>query len=222
MSDPPVLLLHGLATSSRRTWRDTGWIDLLQDAGRSVVAPDLPGHGGAGPADDLEAAIAAHLPQQPCDAVGFSLGARILLTLAARDPGRFGRLVVAGVGENLFREDPERATMIRRAIAGNAEPDNPVAHHFATLADDPEIDRDAVLAMLSQRRPPLGPEELAAIDRPVLVVLGDQDFAGPPDRLVDALPQATLVVLPGVDHFATPRDFGFLDAALEFLDAVPV
>jgi hypothetical protein len=29
------------------------------------------------------------------------------------------------------------------------------------------------------------------------------------------------VVLRNVEHFATPKDFGFIDAALEFLDAVP-
>jgi hypothetical protein len=39
--------------------------------------------------------------------------------------------------------------------------------------------------------------------------------------LVDALLDATLVTLRGVDHFGTPKDFRFLDAALEFLEAVP-
>jgi pimeloyl-ACP methyl ester carboxylesterase len=56
---------------------------------------------------------------------------------------------------------------------------------------------------------------------PVLVVLGDQDFAGPAEPLVDALPDATLVMLDGVDHLATPMNFGFIDAALGFLGAVP-
>jgi pimeloyl-ACP methyl ester carboxylesterase len=55
---------------------------------------------------------------------------------------------------------------------------------------------------------------------PVLVVLGDRDFAGPAEPLVDALPDARLVSLREVDHFATPKDFGALDAVLEFLDAV--
>jgi pimeloyl-ACP methyl ester carboxylesterase len=64
-------------------------------------------------------------------------------------------------------------------------------------------------------------EALAAVTMPVLVVLGDADFAGPADPLLERLPDARLVTLPGVDHFATPRAFGFLDAALEFLDAVP-
>ena len=55
---------------------------------------------------------------------------------------------------------------------------------------------------------------------PVLVALGDKDFAGPADLLMEALPDARLVTLKGVDHFATPESFAFIDAALEFLDAL--
>ena len=47
MRDEPVLLVHGFATSAARTWGDNGWIDLLGDAGRQVIAPDLLGHGDA-------------------------------------------------------------------------------------------------------------------------------------------------------------------------------
>ncbi len=69
------------------------------------------------------------------------------------------------------------------------------------------------------RRPttPLDPAELAGIDLPVLVVLGDRDFAGPADPLLEALPNARFVSLRGCDHFGTPKDFRFIDAALEFL-----
>ena len=61
-------------------------------------------------------------------------------------------------------------------------------------------------------------EGLARITCPVLVVLGDSDFAGPADPLLDRLPNAELVTLRGVDHFGTPKAFAFLDAALPFLD----
>ena len=49
------------------------------------------------------------------------------------------------------------------------------------------------------------------------IVLGTEDFAGPADPLLDALPNAQLFALRGVDHFATPKDFGFIDAVLGWL-----
>jgi pimeloyl-ACP methyl ester carboxylesterase len=64
-------------------------------------------------------------------------------------------------------------------------------------------------------------EHLARLTMPVLVVIGERDVAGPGEPLADALPDATCLTLAGVDHFATPKQFGFLDAALEFLGAVP-
>jgi hypothetical protein len=39
--------------------------------------------------------------------------------------------------------------------------------------------------------------------------------------LAAALPDARIVVLRNTDHFATPESFKFIDAMLDFLDAVP-
>ena len=64
-------------------------------------------------------------------------------------------------------------------------------------------------------------DELGAVTCPVLVAVGDRDFVLPADRLVDARPDARLATLRRTDHFATPESFGFIDATLEFLDAVP-
>ena len=219
----PVLLVHGFATSAERTWRDNGWIDLLQDAGRDVMAVDLLGHGEAPKPHDpeayaqLEALVAAQLPDEPVDAIGFSLGARVVLTLAAAEPARFRKIVTAGVGANLFRHEGHE--LIADAVAGNGDPENPVAQYFAGLADQPGQDRAALSACMRSPRPPLDDGRLAKVTVPVLVVLGDRDFAGPADPLLDALPDARLVTLRNVDHFATPKDFGFIDAALSFLEA---
>jgi len=223
VSDPPVVLVHGFATSADRTWRDNGWIDLLTDTGREVIAIDLLGHGDADKPHDpaayeqLEALVAAQLPDEPVDAIGFSLGSRVLLTIAADQPERFHRLVVTGVGANLFRDDPR--ALITSAIRGEGDTDNPVAQYFAGLARQPGNDPEALLACMQSPRPRLDDGRLAKITCPVLVIIGDRDFAGPGDPLVEALPDARLLSLPGVDHFVTPKDFRTLDAALEFVGA---
>ncbi|MFN0093024.1 MAG: alpha/beta fold hydrolase [Acidimicrobiales bacterium] len=227
MSAPPVLLLHGFATSADRTWRENGWIDLLSEAGREVLALDLLGHGNADKPHDpeayeaLEQLVVDALPDEPVDAIGFSLGSRTILAIACRHPERFNRIIVSGVGDNLFRRDEERGKKIAEAIAGKPDVTNPEAYHFNMLADSPEIDRQALTALLKRKHAwPITDEGLAKLTQPVLVVLGDQDFAGPPDPLLDRLPNAKLVVLRRCDHFATPKDFKFIDSAMQFLEAV--
>ena len=144
-----------------------------------------------------------------------------ILWLAAHHPDRFRRIVVAGVGRNLFVSDRERGAAIVEAVRTGTAGD-PELRYFADLPEDGSADRAALTAFLQRPdRRTFTVGLLAGITVPVQVVLGDQDFAGPADPLVAALPDATQVILRGVDHFATPRDFGFIDAALGFLDARP-
>ena len=76
--------------------------------------------------------------------------------------------------------------------------------------------------MLKQpQRIRLTDESLAGVNCEILVIVGDKDFVYPADQLVDALPNAQGTVLKNVDHFATPESFDFVDAVLEFLDAIP-
>ena len=50
----PVLLIHGFSASSKLNWEDTGWILALLEAGRRVIAVDLPGHGRSGAPEDMD------------------------------------------------------------------------------------------------------------------------------------------------------------------------
>lgn len=225
MRTEPVLLVHGFATSAQRTWAEPGWIDLITEAGREVIAVDLLGHGDApkphDPAayDGMEDHVLSQLPDSPVDVISFSMGARLTLTLASRHPERFGRIVVAGVGENVFRSEGGGA--ISDAIESPEVPENQIARHFRELAHTPDNDPAALAACMRRKYPPLDEDQLGRITSPVLVVLGDQDFVGPADRLVAALPDATLVTLKKMDHFGTPKDFTFIDEALAFIDARP-
>lgn len=225
MAGNPVLLVHGFSTSARRTWAEPGWIDLLAEAGREVIAPDLLGHGNAPKPHDpaayrnVEQQVAQLLPAGPVDGIGYSAGARVLLTLAAADPSKFGRLVVGGVGASLLQ--PSDRSPILDALTGAGDPDDAVAQHFKALAASDGNDPQALTAFLQRDPPPLGPTELARITNPTLVVIGDQDFAGPGEPLAAALPAGELLTLRGVDHFGLPKAFTFLDRALDFLGAAP-
>lgn len=220
--DPPVLLVHGFASSAEHNWRHPGWLDLLADCGRETIAIDLPGHGTAPkPADPagyqgVEAHVAAAVEgREPLDAIGFSAGAHVLLRLAADQPGTFRRLALLGIGRGALEPaDPEP---IVAALTGEPDPENVTGMVFRRLADGLGNDRAALVAFLRRPQRPLTPADLAGVTAQVLVVLGDQDPAAPGDGLVAALPDARLVTLRGVDHFGTPADVRCMQAVLGFL-----
>jgi pimeloyl-ACP methyl ester carboxylesterase len=224
-ADDAVMLVHGLGSSFEHGWREAGWIDLIGDAGRRVIGVDLLGHGRAPRPHDpaayagLERSVVDALPEQPVDAIGFSLGAQLILRAAAAASERFRRLVVIGAGANVFRNDG--AEQLAAAFEHGVEPEDVGARVFVSLAAQAGNDPLAIAACLRRPHEPLTTGELARVTSPVLVVLGDQDFAGPAAPLVDALPDARLVTLRGADHFQSTREFACLDAALAFIGAAP-
>lgn len=227
-----VAVIHGWGGSFSATWQRNGFTALLEDSGASVIGIDLLGHGDAPkPHDpdaygDLTTRIVEALPDEPVDAVGFSLGAMTLLRAAIDNPTRFNRLILAGVGSNIFKRDEAGTRQIIEGldlVAGGGDPstlDNTV-RLFAQYAQQPGNDLGALNAVM--KRPPaplLTAEQMATVTCPVMVIIGDQDFTYPGDALAAAFPNGQCTTLKGVDHFATTDDFGFFDAALEFLDAV--
>jgi pimeloyl-ACP methyl ester carboxylesterase len=203
---PPVLLVHGFASSFERGWRRPGWVDLLEDMGRTVVGVDLLGHGDAPKPHDPSAyadVAGRVLDAAPpvVDAVGFSLGAVVLLEAASRAPERFRRLAIMGIGGGLFRE---------------READDPLRQAFARFVTSDGNDPEALAAF---RQRPTEPIDFARITGPVLIVLGERDAGVPAEPLAEAMSNAEVTVrmLSGVDHFGTPTDFGAIDAVLSFL-----
>jgi pimeloyl-ACP methyl ester carboxylesterase len=223
----PVVLVHGWGGSFESTWQRSGFTELLRDAGRPVIGVDLLGHGAApkphdpGEYADLGARVLEAMPSEPVDAVGFSLGAITLLRLAAQHPQRFRKVVLAGIGNNVLESDEESGPRIVAAIEGRADASDTAANVFAHYAHQPGNDPVALAAIMQRPRVPFSAEALAAITCPVLIVIGDKDFAGPGEPLAEAIPGSSLKVLRNVDHFATPEAFSFIDATLEFIDAIP-
>lgn len=222
-----MLLVHGWGGSFATTWERSGFTALLADAGRPVIGVDLLGHGGAPKPhepeaySDLTERVVEALPAGPVDAVGFSLGALTLLRTAIDRADRFRRLVLAGIGRNVFERDADASARIVAAIEGTGDEDDNRARLFAQYAHQPGNDPVALAAIMKATGRSITPADLAAVTVPALVAVGDEDFVLPADELVDALPDARLVSLRRTDHFATPESFDFIDATLEFLDAVP-
>lgn len=228
----PVVLVHGWGGSFEATWQRSGFAALLEDAGRPVLGVDLLGHGTAPrPHDpdaygDLTTRIEEILPAEPVDAVGFSLGALTLVRLAVRRPEAFDRLVLAGIGRNVLEPDhagTERIAAGLRAVRSGADLASleQRVRLFVQYAQQPGNDLDALTAIMERSRgDDLRPSDLARVTCPVLVIVGEDDFVHPGDDLAAAFPDGRCVTLPRVDHFRTPEDFGFFDAALEFLGAV--
>src|SRR3546814_20375035 len=110
-----VALVHGVSTTSARTWGDNGWLDLLGDVGRTTLPIDLLGHGTADKPHDpaayeaMESLVADQLPAEPVDAIGLLLRASVLLTLVTDAPERFERPVLPGARDNLLPRDPTNA-----------------------------------------------------------------------------------------------------------------
>jgi 3-oxoadipate enol-lactonase len=91
---PPLLLVHGFGGAA---WNFSELAPLL--AGKRLIIPDLPGHGGSSPlpAPTLAgfADVLAQLLDGPVDVLGHSLGGVVALRLAERHPSLVRRLVLA-------------------------------------------------------------------------------------------------------------------------------
>jgi pimeloyl-ACP methyl ester carboxylesterase len=231
-SAPPVTLVHGWGGSFASTWQRSGFTALLEDAGVDVIGVDLLGHGTAPkPHDpeaytDLGARILDALPDEPVDAIGFSLGAMTLLRVAIDHPERFHRLVLAGIGSNIFSRDESGTAAIvagLETVAAGGDPstlENTV-RLFTQYASQPGNDLAALTAVMKRSTSAsITAEDCRRITCPVLVIVGDKDFVYPGDELAAAFVDGRCETLRGVDHFATPESFGFFDAALEFIDAI--
>jgi pimeloyl-ACP methyl ester carboxylesterase len=214
----PLILIHG-GLSSGADW-DPVVPELAGDF--RVITPDSRGHGRstnpagelsyARIADDVAALIAALGLHRPVVG-GWSDGGQVTLELGASHPEAAGALIVGAAYPDF---DASGLRDAHRALLGADEsgvPDPP--HVDAELDGFLEIDavhpggpdqwqklvRETASMWLDYEG--LGPDELRAIQAPVLVLAGDRDELVSPElsiSLYRALPRAELAICPQLSH----------------------
>lgn len=224
-----VVLLHGFAGTRH------GWDRVVDRLDRELYEPlalDLRGHGVARDRRpiDIPAVVRDVLDAAPerFALCGYSLGGRIALHVALAAPQRVGRLILvattAGIEDAGGRSaradaDEELASALERGSI-EAFADRWLAQPL--FADDPPVTQAVARADIARNEPaalaealrglgtgamqPLW-ERLGELSMPTTVLAGarDEKFCAIARRLADAIPAATLHVVPGVGH-GVPRE----------------
>ncbi|WP_137388928.1 alpha/beta fold hydrolase [Rhodoligotrophos defluvii] len=228
---PPILLIHGFASNARANWIDTGWVETLADNGRQVIVFDHRGHGNSeklyrselyttsAMAEDARALL-DHLHIARADVMGYSMGARVAARLAIDHPERVGKLILAGLAENMINGVAGAQEIAAALEAENPdEVRDPHARPFRLFADATKSDRRALAACIRTSRQKISAEELGRISAPTLIVVGGKDeIAGRPEPLQAVIPGAEILVVPDRDHMRTVGDRRYKQGVLAFLE----
>lgn len=224
MTAHPVALIHGMGSSFEHNWATVGWQDLLTEAGRDVIAIELPGHGKSVARPDTHTATLIEEAAQQygrIDAVGFSAGGIALLVAACRNPDAFGSIALLGVGDSSLADNRQVGgdwrESISAALVSDTEPGPGMPLMIRRLAQSAGNDLGAVATYVRSAQPAPYLAELRSITARCLVVEGGADMVGPADAIVATIPSCERVTLSGVDHYAIPSNFGCIDAVLRFL-----
>lgn len=223
-----VVLLHGFVGDVNIDWVRSGILDLLLDEGYRVVAYDARGHGLSGKPHELHAyeddaltkdaqALLDHLHLDDVALVGFSMGARTALHLAAIDE-RVRAVVALGLGKASLTHNARGIGLVPDALRTD-DPDS-IEHAsirtFREMADAIHADREALALLMTAERTEV-PTILDEVKVPVLVIAGADDVtAGPPGPLADAFANGRAVQTAG-DHPGVKDQPDTHAAVVEFL-----
>jgi pimeloyl-ACP methyl ester carboxylesterase len=227
----PVVLLHGFVGDINIDWVRSGILDLLLDEGYRVVAYDARGHGLSDKPHELSAyeddaltkdaqALLDHLGLDGVFLVGFSMGARTALHLAAID-SRVRAVVALGLGAASLVHNARGIGLVPQALLTD---DPTTIEHasiraFREMADAIHADREALAALMTAERTEV-PGIIADVTVPVLVVAGSDDVtAGAPGPLAEAFANGRALQTAG-DHAGVKDQPDAHAAMIEFLASV--
>ncbi len=223
----PLVVVHGFASDYRLNWVGTRWQEALTTAGFRVFGLDCRGHGLSDKPHNRDAydiAIMAgdvarlldHVGVRTAGYLGYSMGARIGLQFVLDFSDRVSRAVLGGLGT---AGAIASADAIAEAFLRGDPTDDPVAQSFYSFASArPTNDLKALAACITGLQPRQDPAKLSSIKTPILIVVGDRDeLARDAPDLVEQIPSARLVTIPGRDHMGAVPAREFKAAAIDFL-----
>lgn len=212
----PLLLIHGFFSNAFVNWIRFGHARLIADAGFRVIMPDLRAHGDSDkPRDparykpdvlvDDAFDLVVHLGLADYDLAGYSLGGRTALRMLVHG-ARPCRAVLSGMGLAGITDTRGRGGYFRNVLTNlgsfpRGSSEWMTEAFLKTTGGDPEA-----LLLVLETFVDTSPAELAAIDVPVLVLLGDQDDDnGSGEALARAIPGARFASVPGNHMSAVTR-----------------
>lgn len=235
---PPVLLIHGFASSVALNWEQSGWVGALTGAGRRVIAVDLPGHGASQAPEDVDSytpgriradllqivtdsgarPLAAGHPESGLDVIGYSLGSRLAWEFGATQPALVRRIVLGGPSSRDPLAEFDLAAAQRFLADGTPIEDASTARLVTMALASPGSDMYALLSLVEGiKEEPFDAAE-AVPQQPLLLVSGEKDErVAALEVLAGLAPSATTVVVPGRNHVNVVTARAFKQAALEFL-----
>ncbi|MGZ3751346.1 MAG: alpha/beta fold hydrolase [Mucilaginibacter sp.] len=218
----PVVLIHGFSGTSQGWKRGKLYADLLS-AGYKVILLDQRGNGrsdkphtDAAYAHDAEArdimGLTGFLHIDSYNLVGYSRGSIIASRLMVMDK-RVNKTVMGGMGDAYTDPEWPRRVHAYKALMGDTtlhDVDDMMKYihsqHFDELA----------LALQQKYQPSTSKQELARIQKPVLVIRGTEDKEnGSETGLQQLIPGSKLAYVPG-NHNTASLNSEFSAAVLNF------
>ncbi|MGD2101859.1 MAG: alpha/beta hydrolase [Acidimicrobiia bacterium] len=220
---PPMVLLHGLGSSSRDWENQKSFSDRFE-----MLIPDLRGHGRSskppGPysisqfSDDV-AALLETTGVRPATIVGISLGGMVAFQLAADHPELVSRLVIVNalpdfemtsIGQRIqitIRKLMTKWLSMRRIGEVLSKrlfpaPDN-VGERETMVERWAENDKSAYEASFEAIVSWSGvADAMSRFDKPTTVISSELDYVPPQDKIpyVEAMPSAEMVVIDDAHH----------------------
>ena len=208
----------------------------------NIVAFDLPGHGRSGGdaadwsfdyAADIVVQLLDEVSETPVHLIGISFGGMIAQVTALARPDKIRSLALIGTASG-FPEDVRKGMRARAQAVRNGgmaavvetslerwftpetrehRPDIVDRITKTLLSDDPDTHAaiwDVIAGLDTHKR-------LREISCPTLVLVGQHDPSTPPAvaaQLATAIPNATLIVVPGASHIVTVEAPGAVNEAL--------